>query len=334
MKKTFVVVSLLVSAFLLLTACGPAATPVPTMAPEMTEAPTTAPVENPLGTAAMPIVIGFAPSMDTQTLTTGGEALAAALKTETGYEFDVTVPTSYAALVEAMGAGEVQVGWLPPTAYIVANAKGYATAAIAAFRYGSDHYAFQFFANKEAGFTSYFDPATGEDTADAATALAQFAGKRPCFTEPLSTSGFLAPSGVLATNNISYLDPVLAQAHDKVAISVYMSPAGQICDFGATYVPMPNISATFPDYLDVLETIWLSDPIIPNDNISYATSMPADMQQTITDAFMKIIGTEDGLALLKSIGYSWQSGTVVDDSFYDEFRVALQAMGFDFNNVP
>ena len=139
MKKAFIVVSLLVSAVMLLTACGPAATP--TAAP--TEPPVPTPTTNPLGTAAMPIVMAFAPSMNSQTLTTGGQALADKLKELTGFEFTVTVPTSYAALIEAMGSDQAQVGWLPPAAYVVAKSKGYVDLGVIALRKGADHYGFQ-----------------------------------------------------------------------------------------------------------------------------------------------------------------------------------------------
>ena len=102
----------------------------------------------------MPIVMAFAPSTSTQTLSTGGQALADQLKALTGYEFSVTVPTNYAALIEAMGSGNAQVGWLPPAAYIVAQAKGYADVAVVALRNGADHYGFQYIANVAQGFHS------------------------------------------------------------------------------------------------------------------------------------------------------------------------------------
>jgi phosphonate transport system substrate-binding protein len=345
MKKAMLFVSLLVATAMLLSACGTAATPTPaptavppTAVPPTAVPPTAVPTAttNPLGTAADPIVMAFAPSTSAQTLTTGGQALADKLKALTGYEFKVTVPTNYAALIEAMGSGNAEVGWLPPAAYIVAKAKGYANVTAVALRNGADHYAFQFIANKarvdDGTFKVYYDPTTGKDTADAATALAQFAGKKPCYTDPLSASGYLVPSGFLASNSIKTLAGAWVQGHPTVVKSVYLSPKGEICDFGATYVPMADVSSTFKDVNDKVVTIWVSDPIIPNDTVAYGTNLPADMQQKITDALVQIGSTPDGLALLKGAGYSWGGVKVVDDSFFDDFRVYLQSIHFDFNN--
>ncbi len=142
--------------------------------------------------------MALAPSANTQELIAGGEAIAAKMTELTGYTIEVTVPTNYAALIEAMGSGNAHIGWLPTVPYIVAYEKGYATVGLVTLRSGADHYAFEFVVNQaridDATFTSFYDAATGKDTGDAATALAQFAGKRPCYTDPLSSSGYLVPA--------------------------------------------------------------------------------------------------------------------------------------------
>jgi len=220
MKKVFVFVSLLVAAVMLLIAC--------------------APKKAALGTADNPLVMALAPSANTQELMTGGEAIAAKLTELTGYVITTTVPTNYAALIEAMGSGNAQIGWLPTVPYIVAYEKGYATVGLVTLRNGADHYNFEFIVNAnkiaDGTFKSYYDTATSANTADAATALAQFAGKRPCYTDPLSSSGYLVPAGFLKSSGISTLAGAWVQGHPTVVKSVYLSPNGEICDFGTVYV--------------------------------------------------------------------------------------------------
>ena len=343
MKKAFVFVSLLVAAAMFLSACGTAATPTPVAPPVATEPPTAVPppptdtpvpppTANPLGTAAQPLIMALAPSANTTTLMAGGDAIAAKLTELTGYVIKTTVPTSYAAQIEAMGSGNAQIGWLPPAAFIVAHAKGYADIAMVTLRNGADHYGFQYIANVAQGFTVYYDPKTGKNTADAATALAQFAGKKPCWTDPLSASGYLVPAGFLASNKIKTSAGAWVQGHPTVVKSVYLSPKGEICNFGATYIPMADISKDFPDVAAKVVTIWISDPIIPNDTVAFSKDVPADMRAKLTEALTTLGNSTDGQALLKSGGYSIGGLKAVDDSFFDDFRVYLQGINFDFNN--
>lgn len=336
-KRISVLLGLLVALTLVLSACAPA-TPVPTEPPTAapTEPPAPEPTEPPapeLGTPENPIIMGLAPSATTQELQAGGEAIAAKLTEMTGYSITVTVPASYGALVEAMGAGQAQIGWLPPFTYILAHEQGYADVALATVRFGSDHYSSQIIANAAAGYTSYYDAATGTNTADAKTALAQFDGKKPCWTDPLSSSGYVIPLGIFKAAEIKLKAGAWVQGHSTVVKSIYLSPKGEICDFGATFAPTPDISKDFPDVNEKVVVIWVSDPIIPNDNVSFAPDLPEEMQAKIAEALLALAETEEGKALLKNGGYDIQGLKAVDDTFYDEFRVYLQASGVDTTSL-
>jgi phosphonate transport system substrate-binding protein len=293
-----------------------------------------------VGTDANPIIMALAPSATSQELQTGGQAIADKLAELTGYVIKISVPTNYAALVEAMGSGNAHIGWLPPLAYMLAKYKGYADVGLAVLRSGADHYGFQYVANTarvdadgKPMFTSYYDAATGKSTADAATALAQFSGKKPCWTDPLSASGYVLPSGLLASSSVKVKSGAWVQGHPTVITSVYLSPNGEICDFGATYVDARTaVTKNFPDVNDKVQIIYISDPIIPNDNVSFATNVPAEVRQKITDALIEISSTEEGRTLLKNGGYDIGGLSKVDDTFYDEFRAYLDAAGYDVTN--
>jgi phosphonate transport system substrate-binding protein len=299
---------------------------------------TTAPKE--IGTADNPIIMALAPSATSQDLQTGGQAIADKLAEMTGYTIKISVPTNYAALVEAMGSGNAHIGWLPPLAYMLAKYKGYADVGLVVLRSGSDHYGFQYVTNAarvdadgKPMFTSYYDATTGKSTADAATALAQFAGKKPCWTDPLSASGYVLPSGLLAKGGVKVKAGAWVQGHPTVITSVYLSPNGEICDFGATYVDARTaVTKSFPDVNDKVVIIYISDPIIPNDNVSFASNVSADVRQKITDALIEIAGTEEGRTLLKNGGYDIGGLSKVDDTFYDEFRAYLEAAGYDITS--
>ena len=284
------------------------------------------------GTADNPLIMALAPSATTQELIASGEAIAAQLSEITGYTIETTVPTSYGALVEAMGSGNAHIGWLPPFAYVVAHEKEYADVALSTLRFGADHYGAQFIANIASGFTPYFDPATNENTGDAATALAQFAGKKPCWTDPLSSSGYVIPGGYLGDAGVKTKAAAFVQGHPTVVRALY---AGGICDFGATFIDArtsSSLAEDLPDVMDKIVVIWRTDLVIPNDNVSYAASLPDEIRQKLTAALLQMAGTEEGKASLQAV-YQIEGLKEVDDTFYDEFRVLLEASGVDVTGL-
>lgn len=338
-NRLFVAFSVLMVAAIMLGACAQAtpteAPPVATEAPPPPPPPPTAtPVM--LGSPEMPIMMALAPSATSQELIAGGDAIAAKLSELTGYTITTTIPTSYAALVEAMGSGNAHIGWLPPLAYVLASQKGYATVAYVAIRSGSDYYGSQFIANVDSGFTSYFDPAANEgkgaNTADAATALAQFDKKKPCWTDPLSASGYVIPSGIVASTGAKTTTAAFVIGHPTVVRALYLKG---ICDFGATYIDA-RTSSSLKDLADVSEkvvVIWRTDPIIPNDNVSIAAGVPADVSAKIVEALGTLAASEEGITLLKNGGYDISGLSARDDTFYDQFRVYLDASGIDVTTL-
>ena len=71
------------------------------------------------------LTLEFVPSKDADVIITGTKNLPALLKAEManqGYdigEIEITVGTNYNATGEAMGAGSIDVGWLPPSTYVL-----------------------------------------------------------------------------------------------------------------------------------------------------------------------------------------------------------------------
>ena len=66
-----------------------------------------------------------------------GEPLAKLLHDATNLNFKVSVPTSYTAVIEAMGSNQVDVGWLAPFAYVLAHDKNGSQVLLTSLRQGS-----------------------------------------------------------------------------------------------------------------------------------------------------------------------------------------------------
>ncbi len=336
-RVLFVLFSVVLAAAFMLSACTstPAVTEEPVEEPVVEEEVEEEPVEEPvteaaLGTAENPIVMALAPSATAEQLTVGGDAVAAKLTELTGYTYEVIIPNSYTALIEAMASNNAHFGWMPTFAYLLAKNQGAAEVALVVVRNGSDFYGAQYVANVAAGFTPYFDSETNTNTADAATALAQFDGKRPCFTDPLSVSGYIIPSGLLAQYGVNYKTPAAVQGHPAVIRALY---AGGICDFGTTYIDARTSVSDLADVNEKIVVIWRTDAIIPNDNVSFSALVPADIKEAVTQALLDMADSEEGREILKSMGYEVQGLKVAEDSFYDAFRVALEASGYDYTSA-
>jgi phosphonate transport system substrate-binding protein len=312
----------------LLAAC---ATPTPTPAPEVTPAPvpttppvpTATPVPPPqLGTTDNPIIMGFVPSGTAQEILTGGEAIAKQITDLTGYSIKVFQATSYSALVEAMGSGNAQIGWLAPFPYTVAKQKGYADVSLVTLRQGSDRYGFQIIAHVDSAFTASQDPAT---------ALAQLKDRKPCWTDSLSSYGYVLPTGFFKKSGVPIKSGSAAAfmgGDPAVVRAVY---AKAICDFGATFIDArtsPAIQKDLPDAMDKVMVIYKSDAFIPKDTVSFEPDLPADMRAKIVEALLTIAGTEAGKTALKTV-FSIDGLKAADDTIFDEFRVYLEASGLD-----
>ncbi len=281
-----------------------------------------------LGTPGKPIVVAFEPAGTSQQITAGGQALLDLLTEETGLTFKGVVPTSYAALTEAMGSGNAQIGWMATFNYILAHQKGYADVALISNRFGSEYYGAEFLAQATAGFKpAAHMPATDADL----PTLRQFKGKRACFTDEQSTSGHVVPLLFLKKAGLSDADlanAVYAGGHTQVVEALY---GGGICDYGTTFIDArSNIAADRPDVNNKVEVIFQTPAIIPNDNMSYAPDLPAALRDRITAAMLKIADTEPGKKALNEL---YQIGGLVraNDTIYDQFRSYLQASGVDLS---
>jgi len=316
-NKFFVVALLLAAFVLVLSACAPAtpaATPEPTEAmteaptEAATEAPTEAPVE--LGTADNPLVFSFVPSADAGTVLASATAITDRLSALSGLTFKPEVPTSYVASVEAMCAGEAQIGALATFAYVLASSRDCAEVALVSVRSGSSTYTGQIVTKADSGIKT----------------IADLKGKTFCRPDATSTSGWIMPSLLLKANGLDP-DKDLAEikdagGHDKVVQAVYDGE----CDAGASFGDARSLIAeAHPDVNEVVVVIATTDPI-PNDTVAFAPAVPAEVRAKVVKAFQDMVANEADLKLLGDL-YRWTGLEVQEDSFFDPFRQMLDSAG-------
>ena len=65
----------------------------------------------------------FVPSVEQGTLVERSDELAEFIRGDSGLTVRMEIPTSYAAVIQALGSGQADVAWMPAFAYVIANAR-------------------------------------------------------------------------------------------------------------------------------------------------------------------------------------------------------------------
>ena len=269
-----------------------------------------------LGTEKNPIIMSFVPSGDTQEIIASGDAIADVLQKETGLVIEANVGTDFAAVREAMGAGQAHIGWLNTFNYVLANEKYGVDAALVTERYGSTSYKGQFNVLADSGITS----------------LEDLKGKVICWVDPNSTSGYIIPRIMLKANGIDpdtdFANQIEAGSHNNVITQVYNGE----CDVGTTYADArSSVEDDLPDVKEKVAVLAVTSDI-PNDGVSFIKDFPADKRQKIVDALLAYAATEEGQEALNKL-YSIAGLQAADDSFYDAFRADLSRAGINIEDL-
>jgi len=273
-----------------------------------------------LGSEENPVKFHFVPSVDAKVIEENSKSFKAYLEKNTPYKYEITIPQSYVAVVEAFGTKRADVAAFTIFGYILAHEKYGAEAKMTVLRHGLATYQSQFIVKQDSNIKS----------------LADLAGKKIAFVEPASTSGYLLPLKTLKEKNIVPKETVFAGKHDNVVSMVYQ---GQV-DAGATFYSPPHkndkgvmqiedarrlVLTQYPDVESKIRILELSEPIT-NDPIVFRKDMPEEMKTKIVDAMMAFMTTQEGQAAFKAI-YGVTEVKKATDADYDAARAMLKTTG-------
>lgn len=273
-----------------------------------------------LGSAENPVKLHFVPSVDAKVIEENSKAFKEYLEKNTPYKYEITIPQSYVAVVEAFGTKRADVAAFNTFGYILAHDKYGAEAKMTVLRHGLATYQSQFIVKAGSSIKKIED----------------LAGKKIAFVEPASTSGYLLPLKTLREKNIDPKETVFAGKHDNVVSMVY---TGQV-DAGATFYSPPFkdekgvmqmedarrlVLTQYPDVEAKVVILTLSEPIT-NDPIVFRKDMPEEMKTKIVDTMIAFVGTPAGKEAFKAI-YGITDIKKATDADYDVARAMLKASG-------
>jgi phosphonate transport system substrate-binding protein len=266
------------------------------------------------GEAPEELVLGLVPSQDVDTVVTGTQELAALLTEELGITVTPTEPLdSYNALVVAMQAGQAHIGMFGPVALVQAIDNAGAEAVLQSVRFGESTYVTQWFTNDPDRFC-LDDVVTNEDgytfcngTMDAdggpvgAEALAEIEQDEAiAFVEEGSASGYYYPATQLEEAGLDIRNltgAFFAGSHPNAVTAVADGDATVGVSFNDA---RDNLVEERPEIVEEV-TVFAYSENIPNDGVAVAGDLPDDLKQAITDAFLAIAETEEGLAVLDAV---------------------------------
>jgi phosphonate transport system substrate-binding protein len=253
----------------------------------------------PIASGQTSLVLAFVPSADAGRVLATGSTLARMLEVATGYRVRAEVPTSYAATIEAMCAGRVDIGFLATFAYVLANQRCGAEARLVSIRQNKPFYVAQILYRAELN----------------AKTLADLRGKRFAFVDPASASGYLFPAALLKKNGIDpdrfFSQVIFAGAHDRVVLAIYTGSVDAGATFGDPDNPVfearDRVVRQYPDVREKVKVLMYTDPI-PNDTVSFRRDLPEEVREKVTKAMFRIAQTAPGketiFALYQHEGYA------------------------------
>lgn len=343
------------------------ATEAPTEMPA-TEAPTQAATEAPtsdIGTAEHPIKVLFVPSVDANMIVTGGEVMANALNEATGLNFEVVVPTSYAATVEEMCASPSDtMAFIPGLGYAIASQLCGVDVSFKAIRFGYPVYWAEYIVARDSEFQT----------------LEDLEGATWGYGDQGSTSGYMVPAVELAAAGVTPGDQVQTGGHNQTVTAVYngevdfgtvfysvpLNPDGEpiftydeyqaggitevsqfevpeesipncapsddgeqlLCDGYRVLDARANVRTEAPDVMQKVRVLAVSNAI-PNDTLSFGPEFPAELRTQIEEALLAFAETD---AWDESIGssdfYGWSGIAPATDAEFDVVRAMVEATGY------
>jgi len=256
------------------------------------------------------LTLALVPSQDQAGLVDTAKPLTDMLTDALGIPVTGVVSKDYQAAVEAMGADQAQIGFLPSLQLWQASDMYDASVVLQTERNGNITYPAQFMTNNP---DKYCDDTPverdGKLFCNGADALAgpagldsieKVKGAKVAVLGPGSPAGYIYP--ILALKNAgldtdSDIEQIPVTANDASVLAVYNGDA----EVGFSFWDARDIVAKDkPDVGQKVVVFALTDEI-PNDGVALTKSLSPELQDKITTALADYSSTEEGSAVLTSI---------------------------------
>ena len=261
--------------------------------------------------------VQFVPTNNDGSMEAKAKPFAEYLTEKLGRPVNVTLATDYSTIVEAMASGQVDIGIMPPAAYVQARDQG-AAKAILTSQLGA--YDQETGLPKEGELSGTFKGEVLVRADSGLETLEDLKGKRIATLSPNSASGYIYPVAEMKNLGIDPTkDCTLTTVNDIPSEMTAVLNGQQDACFvfeGARHV----FQGVFPeeDLFETLNVLYLTEGDIPNDAIAVQPDMDEELVAQVKDVFLNMKNDEagsDAMSLWSHLGYE-----EVDESVYDTVK--------------
>ncbi|EIC08515.1 phosphonate transport system substrate-binding protein [Microbacterium sp. oral taxon 186 str. F0373] len=281
------------------------------------------------------LVLALVPSQDQAGLVDTAKPLTDMLSSTLGIPVTGVVSKDYQAAVEAMGADQAQIGFLPSLQLWQASDRYGAKVVLQTERNGAITYPAQFMTNNPSKYCSdtpvdkdgmlYCNGTDKLATPSGLDAITKIAGAKVAVLGPGSPAGYIYPMLALKEKGIDIdngFQKIPVTANDASVMAVYKGDA----EVGFSFWDARTlVKKDTPDVGQKVVVFALSDPI-PNDGVAVSSKLSPALQDKITQALESYSNTDEGSKVLKSI-YSITKLAPANPASLDVVARAAQQLG-------
>ncbi|GAX91214.1 phosphate/phosphite/phosphonate ABC transporter substrate-binding protein [Effusibacillus lacus] len=264
--------------------------------------------------------VQFVPSQNAETLEAKAKPLEKLLGDKLGIPVKVSVSTTYNTIIEAMASKQVDVGFLPPTAYVLAKEKGAAEVILQAQRLGVNPDG-----SSSSDLVDFYRAMVVVKAGSPIKELKDLKGKKVAVQDVTSSAGYVWPAVELKKAGVDPekdIQAVKVKGHDKGILAVLNGDA----DAAFVFEDARNtVKKDKPDVFEKVSVLHRTDKI-PNDTISVRSDMDKEWISKIQKAFIEIGKDPAGKGIIKDI-YTHEGYVESSDKNFDIVREYSKQVG-------
>jgi phosphonate transport system substrate-binding protein len=264
--------------------------------------------------AQSPLTLALTPSRDPTALQEAGDAFAKTITQISGVPIKAIVASDYAGVIEALRSRRVELAFVHPVGYVLANREAGCQILVRDVWQGKTAYTARFYVRKDRGIQRVED----------------LRGKTVAFVDPASSSGYIYPMVLLIKQGLVrdrdpksfFKDALFAGTHEAALQSVLR---GRV-DAAASFDKAPELHLKDPALIAQLGFVG-ETPEIPEAGICARPGVPAEALAKVKRALLSIKAPEHA-ALLKEI-YDIDGFVEASDADYQPVRDAMALMNLN-----